>query len=154
MATRSTIAILREDGTVAQVYCHWDGYLDNNGRILVEHYTDPAKIEQLIALGDLSSLGPNIGEAHEFDCPHKYGTPEWEKWTEDKRGICTFYGRDRGEKNINARIYRTLGDYESNMQSEEYDYLFMYGEWVYRSYDGLVRTVVDGLAMEAAEEAA
>ena len=40
MATRSTIALEFADGTVQQVYCHWDGYLDYNGKLLAEHYTD------------------------------------------------------------------------------------------------------------------
>ena len=39
MATRSTIALLREDGTVAKVYSHWDGYLECNGEILFKYYT-------------------------------------------------------------------------------------------------------------------
>ena len=48
MSTRSTIAIELADGTVKQVYCHSDGYLSYNGRILFEHYSDPAKLEELI----------------------------------------------------------------------------------------------------------
>ena len=42
MGTRSSIAIKTEDGIKA-IYCHWDGYIDNNGRILKEHYQSPAK---------------------------------------------------------------------------------------------------------------
>lgn len=61
MGTRSTIALEFADGTVEQVYCHWDGYLSHNGRILAEHYMDPFKLRDLIDQGDLSSLGPNIG---------------------------------------------------------------------------------------------
>ncbi len=37
MATRSTIALEFADGTVEQVYCHWDGYLDHNGALLRDH---------------------------------------------------------------------------------------------------------------------
>ncbi len=61
MATRSTIALEFADGTVGQVYCHWDGYLSNNGEILLASYTDPFKVRELIDLGDLSSLGAEIG---------------------------------------------------------------------------------------------
>ena len=64
MGTRSRIAVMH--GSVCKsVYCHWDGYLDNNGRILQEYY-DSAKANNLVALGDLSSLRPNIGEKHAF----------------------------------------------------------------------------------------
>ena len=52
MGTRSTIALEFADGTVEQVYCHWDGYLDHNGAILKEHYSDPYKLRELIDLGD------------------------------------------------------------------------------------------------------
>ena len=48
MGTRSTIALEYADGTVHQVYCHWDGYLEHNGRILQEHYLDPFKLQEQI----------------------------------------------------------------------------------------------------------
>lgn len=120
MATRSTIAIQREDGTVAQIYCHWDGYLDHNGSILHQHYQDPAKIEQLIALGDLSSLGAEIGTKHDFD-----NAP---------RGECNFYGRDRGEKGTEARVFKSFDNYMLHAQFEEYDYIFSNGVWYVQVY--------------------
>ena len=92
MATRSTIALEFADGTVGKVYCHWDGYLENNGKLLLNNYTDPFKLRDLIDLGDISSLGPNIGDKHEFDIPFKYGSPEYEAESERRRNITTFYG--------------------------------------------------------------
>ena len=121
MATRSTIAIQREDGTVAQIYCRWDGYLDNNGKILLNHYQDPAKIEALIAEGSVSSLGSEIGEKHGFDERFDRDDPR-SNWTR-------FYGRDRGEDNVEARVFGDLKDYLQNAQFEEYDYLFRKGAW-------------------------
>ena len=59
MATRSRIAIENQDGTVTSIYCHWDGYTEHNGKILFENY-HLTKTEQLIALGDISSLGETI----------------------------------------------------------------------------------------------
>jgi hypothetical protein len=56
MGTRSTIALEFADGTVEQVYCHWDGYLEHNGQILAKHYMDPFKVKALLALGGFSSL--------------------------------------------------------------------------------------------------
>ena len=72
MATRSTIALEYADGTVGQVYCHWDGYLDHNGQILQEHYQDPFKVRALLDLGDLSSLGDDLGDQHDFDSAASY----------------------------------------------------------------------------------
>jgi len=64
MSTRSTIAKVQEDGqTIRSIYCHFDGYPDYVGKVLQEHYTDMNKIDQLLALGDLSVLDKEIGEA-------------------------------------------------------------------------------------------
>jgi hypothetical protein len=123
MATRSTIALEFADGTIGQVYAHWDGYLSHNGKILFENYSDPFKLQKLIDLGDVSSLGADIGVKHEFDNPNKFGTPEYMAWNEVKRGMCTFYGRDRNETGVEARYFKDYTDFLLNGQSEEYDYL-------------------------------
>jgi hypothetical protein len=109
MATRSTIALEFADGTVGQVYCHWDGYLEHNGKILQESYSNPFILRDLIDLGDLSSLAPMIGTKHDFDTRVE--------------GICTFYGRDRGEDGVSARYFKNYQDYLDNAQREEYDYI-------------------------------
>jgi hypothetical protein len=62
MATRSRIAIENQDGTVTSIYCHFDGYIDGVGKTLQENYNTREKMEQLIALGDISSLGKTIEE--------------------------------------------------------------------------------------------
>ena len=121
MATRSTIALEFADGSVGQVYCHWDGYLENNGKILLENYTDPFKLQKLIDTGDLSSLAPEIGEKHDFDNPVK--------------GVCTFYGRDRGETGVDARYFKDFADYKKNHQCEEFEYILRTdGKWYVKSY--------------------
>lgn len=145
MATRSTIALEFADGTVQQVYCHWDGYLDHNGAILFESYQDPFKVRDLIDLGDISSLGPNIGKQHEFDCPEhiKFGTPEYQAWSDAKSEVTTFYGRDRGETGCNARKFKDYADYRRNAQFEEYNYILRKdGNWYvefYGQFDGLLK---------------
>ena len=58
MATRNRIAIETQDGVIS-IYCHWDGHIETNGKILFENY-DREKTEQLIALGNISSLGKTI----------------------------------------------------------------------------------------------
>ena len=150
MATRSTIALEYADGTVDQVYCHWDGYLDNNGRILFEDYQDPFKVQRLMDLGDISSLGPNIGDKHDFDCPHPYGTPEYIKWQDDKREVTTFYGRDRGETGTKARRFKDFADYKSNAQSEEYNYILRKdGNWYVEFYGDFNGKLADAFVFEA-----
>jgi hypothetical protein len=65
MATRSTIALEFADGTVQQVYCHWDGYLSGVGAELVADYTDPFALRDLIAGGDMSTIGSPYTERGE-----------------------------------------------------------------------------------------
>jgi hypothetical protein len=57
MATRSTIALEFADGTVQQIYCHWDGYLSGVGAELRGGYSDPFALADLIAQGDTSTIG-------------------------------------------------------------------------------------------------
>jgi hypothetical protein len=155
MATRSTIALLRDNGEVVKVYCHWDGYLDNNGRLLVENYNTSEKIEALLAGGDISSLGEVIGEKHPFDTFNKdkmsaedlalAAKADKERWT-------LYYGRDRGETGTEPKVYADLGLYERNAQFEEYNYCFIFGEWYFKSYDEQVRSVAEELEKLAEEE--
>jgi hypothetical protein len=60
MATRSRIAIEKESGSVNSIYCHFDGYVDGVGKTLQNDYTDRSKVEELIALGDISILRSTI----------------------------------------------------------------------------------------------
>jgi hypothetical protein len=132
MGTRSTIALELADGTVEQVYCHWDGYLSNNGRILQEHYSNPFILRDLIDLGDLSSLKPEIGEAHPFGY---HGTEISAEDYEKQFGeMCTFYGRDRGEAGTSAKKFVDYENYVRCHQREEYEYILRTdGKW-YVSY--------------------
>jgi hypothetical protein len=65
MATRSTIALEFADGTVQQIYCHWDGYLSGVGAELVSDYSDPFELAELIAQGDTSTIGSPYTERGE-----------------------------------------------------------------------------------------
>jgi len=141
MATRSTIALEFADGTVGQVYCHWDGYLKHNGRILQEHYCDPFKLRDLIDLGDVSTLGAEIGVKHPFNNPGRWGSPEHEAYDAQYGNMCKFYGRDRGEEGTEARYFADVADYEKNHDYQEYAYILRTdGQW-YVSFDdrGFVR---------------
>lgn len=113
MGTRSRIGILNDDNTVTSVYCHWDGYPEHNGKILYNYYNTKEKILELLSYGNISSLGENIGTAHDFNKPVS--------------GICTFYGRDRGENDVLPFISESEKCYYDN--GEEYNYLYKDGKW-------------------------
>ena len=116
MATRSNIAMKTTDGKIVSVYYHWDGYVANNGRILLENYTDIEKIEALVALGSISSLGEQIGEAQDFDDR----STQKDEWT-------LFYSRDRGEQ-LSIQEYDDIPSWIADM--EEYAYLWNGQDWL------------------------
>ena len=136
MATRSTIAIENADGTVTGIYCHWDGYISHNGTILKDHYTTEARVRELIALGNISSLGACIGTAHDFD-----RAPINE---------CNAYGRDRGEQDQAARTCHSWRQF-INEEGQEYDYLFQpsTGKWQVNTYSGIYDLAEAFLAEDA-----
>ena len=146
MATRSTIALEFADGTVQQVYCHWDGYLDHNGQILAQHYKDPFKLQLLMEQGDMSSLAPNIGSQHAFE-----KAPE---------GECTFYKRDRNESGTGAKRFKDFQEYQREHQYEEYEYILRnvngVATWFVCMYgtDGEYLTMADAIEFRSAKEEA
>ena len=124
MSTRSFIGIERPDGTVRAIYCQWDGYPEGNGRLLEKHWTKPEKIEKLMDLGDISSLGEVLGRKHEYsDRTH----PTW----------TTARKRDMG-RNIEAQFhFQDLQDYNAMLDSDdnwgtEWAYLFTGDGWFVR----------------------
>ena len=122
MATRSTIALEFADGTIGQVYCHWDGYLAHNGKMLMEYYSNPFVLRDLIDLGDLSSLRPQIGTKHPFS---HYDVKDMTlvEYSHLYKDMTTFYGRDRGEVGCEARYYNDINDYFNKCEHQEYDYI-------------------------------
>ena len=132
MATRGRIGIMNDDGSVLSIYCHWDNYLSGTGKILLEHYTDEAKIRELMALGDISSLGAEIGEKHPFDSPG-FGNPAADEHRRLYGNMCNAYGRDRGEKNTGAKLSRNVTQFAE--LEEEYNYLFAEGQWTVKFHN-------------------
>ena len=151
MATRSTIALEFADGTVQQVYCHWDGYLSNNGVLLRDHYTNPFILRDLIDLGDVSSLRPTVGIKHAFS---KLEVPmDGEAYDKLYGDMTTFYGRDRGETGVGAKKFKDYADYVANHQYEEYEYILRAcgGEavWFVKCHDEAYKPLMLALVEEA-----
>ena len=119
MATRSRIGVMHGD-ICKSVYCHYDGYIEHNGRIL-EQYYDSARANQLVALGDISVLNPMLeapeGVEHDFDTPAK--------------NVTIFYGRDRGEADVAWKVAHTFNDFLRQVEAcyAEYYYIMKDGVW-------------------------
>lgn len=118
MSTRSNIAIKNADGSVISIYCHWDGYPTNNGRILLEHYKDEGKVRQLVSLGAISSLGKSVLPTG--------------KHTKEKRepDVVLAYNRDCHEDwdYVKPNVYKSEEDWRLG-DLEEWAYLFKDGNW-------------------------
>ena len=119
MSTRSLICKENIDHTYTGIYCHWDGYPDHNGQLLVKHYSDRNKVDDLLRLGSLSVLAEEIapppGVNHTFDAPIG--------------GVCVAYHRDRGEDYEEPSLV-TFDSYKKSWC--EYLYVFgLDGKWRY-----------------------
>ena len=117
MATRSIIAKLDETGVKA-IYCHNDGYLSNNGKILDQHYQNEVKVDNLIAQGDASSLKDTIEDT-------------------------TFYHRDKNEpysrvKAVELKNETKLLEHAFETCDAEVVYMYAFGSWyVYDNTDAI-----------------
>lgn len=121
MSTRSFICKEQPDGSYYGIYCHSDGYLTYNGAMLLDHYSDKQRLDELLDLGDLSLLCKKI--APDPSLPHSFD------YNERQENVTVAYGRDRGEKNIEAREI-TLEQAKDSWC--EYMYIFgRDGKWRY-----------------------
>ena len=132
MGTRSRVAVMH--GNVCKsVYCHYDGYLDYTGRILLAHYNSTAA-NLLIARGDNSGVKETLEEMN-------------------------FYS-DRGEEDVSWRVAHSFEEFLEQVQGcyGEYYYVMKDGVWyagcVYET-EGLVKNGLVALkdAMTAIESA-
>lgn len=97
-----------QDSTgVRAIYCHYDGYPEDCGQMLLAHYTAPEVVASLIDRGDCSAIN-------------------------EHPTTCDAYA-DRGETDVDARTYTNhhfLLDAAKDCDAK-YVYLFREGEWVY-----------------------
>ena len=121
MATRSTIAVKLSDNSYQQVYCHWDGYLSNNGQKLLNFYNSQSLAELVTSHGGISSLHEHFST----ELPHTFDN--------HAKDVTILYKRDTSELglglDVNTKIFKDLEYFENNRQVEEFNYLFENGQW-------------------------
>ena len=116
MGTRSRVAVMHGD-VCKSVYCHYDGYLDYTGRILLAHYNSTAA-NLLIARGDNSGVKETLEEMN-------------------------FYS-DRGEEDVSWQVAHSFEEFLEQVNNcyGEYYYVMKDGVWyagcVYET-EGLVK---------------
>ncbi|MCC8073842.1 MAG: hypothetical protein LIO62_06940 [Clostridiales bacterium] len=115
MSTRSLIAKKIGEDKYLTIYCHSDGYLTHNGALLIDCYNTPDKVDELLALGDISYLAerlePDPSLPHSFD------------YDKRQEGVTLAYGRDRGEAGTQAREV-AFADLDDKNNLTEYVYIF------------------------------
>ena len=119
MSTRGRIGIELPDGKIKSIYCHFDSYPDGVGKVLIKYYNDIDKINALIDLGDISSLGEVYDE--------EVSKGNWkDKKTPLKEDITyTIAYKDRGE-DTPPRIDENEQEFLGKLGNccEEYGYLY------------------------------
>ncbi len=131
MGTRSRIGIEMADHSVVSVYCHWDGYPEHNGKILVEHYQDREDVQDLIDGGSMSTLRTR-GKWNSSALRDENG-----EWISDAAGYLMYdddrepqplYHSERGEE-VEV-LHSTFDQFVSDNCGEEYAYLYdLNGNW-------------------------
>ena len=120
MSTRSRIGIVELDGKVKSIYCHHDGYPSYNGRVLKESYSTPERIEKLMALGNISSLGDYLDENEA-------------KGQTDKEVVCAYCRDYKEDYESNApKMADSVDDFmDFVVKAVDYDYVYLFkdGKW-------------------------
>lgn len=129
MSTRCYIGKLDDKSNdVKFIYCHFDGYPEYVGYMLDTYYKDHGKVEDLLDLGDISSLNENIQPMGN----HNYDEPE--------KGVTVAYFRDRSENWEDVAPKHTqLANYERDDIMIDYKYLYKDGIWFVDVENGLSR---------------
>lgn len=140
MSTRSAIGVMHGD-KVKAIYCHSDGYLSYVGKVLLNHYDSP-KANHLVAMGDMSMLGKEIGEKIDFDADLEYDADHIAKQ-------CRFYNRDRGESDVDFKVFHNDQELFYGIDAE-YFYVMRDGVW-YVSKGHEWTLLSEALAKEMAE---
>jgi hypothetical protein len=103
MGTRSRVGIMQ--GNVCKsVYCHYDGYLEHTGQVLLSNWTE-AEVLELMKLGDNSGIQETVEEMN-------------------------FY-KDRGETGIESIEANTFEEFLEQVENccGEYYYVMRDGVW-------------------------
>lgn len=114
MGTRSFIAVEAKPNRYYGVYCHWDGYLSHNGRILHRHYNSFQKAMFLIRGGSLSTLGESIGHKIDYDIHHH------------PVNQCVYHHRDMNRDYEEPELFASINSLCRGAESCGAEYLYVY----------------------------
>lgn len=121
MSTRSIIAKQIGEDQYLTIFCHYDGYPDDNGATLVKHYNTPERVDALLALGDLEVLCEKIEPTPQT--PHTADAPQ--------PGVTVAMRRDMELSGCEAAEMTREELIEPEYEGIEYTYIFNQdGKWL------------------------
>lgn len=112
MGTPANIVALHSSGRWGVSYINYDGYVEGVGMTLFEFYADQNRVDALLELGHLSSLGQTLDPKH----------------TES-------YARDRDEEDVDTDYYDTYAQALAEAHDHPGQYLYAW-EGHYWHYKG------------------
>ena len=106
MSTHSRVGYTHANGTISSIYIHFDGYYEEVGRTLLEHYNSLERAEEIVALGDASTLDVTLEKS-------------------------VFYSRDHGETGVEAELSKNLDEFYQDCRDSaaSFAYLWLDGGW-------------------------
>jgi len=119
MGTRSRVGVMHGD-VCKSVYCHYDGYLEYTGKLLLQNYNSAAANE-LVARGDNSGVQVTVNAMN-------------------------FYS-ERGETDVSWQVAQTFEEFLEQVYNcgGEYYYIMRDGEWYAGSVYEVKGLKVNGL---------
>ena len=114
-------------------YCHWDGYPEFNGKILVKYYQNREDVKELIDGGSMSSLRTrqtwNSGKTLIDENGNLIKDSEGNIMVENDRDPQPLYHSERGYGQEPTRTF--IDKFVSGDSGEEYAYLYtLEGNWI------------------------
>ena len=132
MSTRATITLKTKDNKYKSIYLHHDGYIEGAGYTLKTYYPTYDKVDQLLNLGNLSSLGKTpVDDPKLWDMDYYFDLMKNNPNQIDLK--CRTY-KGRGDQDEDAIIVDELND--DNFYWQSYNYLFENGKWYLVEPDG------------------
>lgn len=138
MSTHAEIGIMHGE-KCKSIYLHSDGYLEYAGNVLLNHY-DSTKAQFLVAQGDCSMLGKDIGEKIDFGDRLEYDENNVAKQ-------CRFYKRDRDDSGVDFKVSFSLGELLDNVDAH-YVYIMKDNVWYVSLGGGPLQVLSEVLAKE------
>lgn len=139
MSTKSKIGLLKNDN-IESIYCLFDGYPQGIGKKLLKYYNNIERINQLLSLGDLETLGKFLNKnEYKKECNKIYLQVKNIIGNEKLKQIQQLINiKYKIEKDItkpidnysdnNICIYKNIEDFKNDLYFS-YGYLYINNDW-------------------------